>query len=220
MENLMRLDTGLMFWTWITFLAVLVILGTKAWKPMVNALEKRERFIKDSMAQANEARLGAEKVAQDYENMVSRARHEAREIVTTGKQTAEKVKIAISSATITRDKKEYRIRGRDSSTGLPKDVVINSNEITEAIHPHLADIMSYVHEVFNDTPPELVADIMEKGIILSGGGAQIANLPLFIKQIIGVNAYVAEDPLFCVARGTGLILNHIDIYKRTLLTKH
>ena len=136
-----------------------------------------------------------------------------------GEQTAEKVKINISSATTMRSKKEYQIRGRDVSTGLPKDLVVNSNEIAEALHPHLSDIISEVQNVFNDTPPELVADIMEKGIILSGGGAQIANLPLFIKKSLGVNSYVAEEPLFCVAKGTGLILSHLDVYKRTLLNK-
>jgi len=136
-----------------------------------------------------------------------------------GEQSAEKVKIAISSALVTRDKKEYQIRGRDSSTGLPKDVVVNSNEIAEALNQHLTDILSEVQNVFNNTPPELVADIMEKGIILSGGGAQISNLPSFIKKSIGVNSYVADNPLFCVARGTGLILSHLDVYKRTLLVK-
>lgn len=136
-----------------------------------------------------------------------------------GEQTAEKVKIAIASAASTRVKKEYQIRGRDVSSGLPKDLVINSNEIAEALHGHLVDIIQEVQNVFNDTPPELVADIMEKGIILSGGGAQIDNLPMFIKKSLGVSAYVAQDPLFCVAKGTGLILSHLDVYKRTLLTK-
>ncbi len=136
-----------------------------------------------------------------------------------GEQTAEKVKIAISSAITTRNKKEYQIRGRDAVSGLPKDLVINSNEIAEALHFYLADIIGEVQNVFNDTPPELVADIMEKGIILSGGGAQIANLPMLIKKSLGVNSYIAEEPLFCVAKGTGLILNHLDVYKRTLLTK-
>ena len=136
-----------------------------------------------------------------------------------GEQTAEKVKIAISSAIPTRSKKEYQVRGRDMATGLPKDIVINSNEIAEALAPYLSEIASAVREVFNQTPPELVADIMEKGIILSGGGAQIENLPAFFKKTLGVNAYVAQDPLFCVAKGTGLILSHLDIYKRTLLNK-
>jgi len=95
MENLMRFDTGLMFWTWVTFLVVLVILGTKAWKPMINALEKREAFIKDSLAQANEARLEAERVAKAYDEMVAKARREAQEIVAAGKTTAEKLKADI-----------------------------------------------------------------------------------------------------------------------------
>lgn len=136
-----------------------------------------------------------------------------------GDQTAEKVKISISSALSTRSKKEYQIRGRDAASGLPRDIVVNSNEIAEALHPYLLEISSAVQQVFNETPPELVADIMEKGVILSGGGSQIAHLDDFIKKSLGVNAYVAPDPLFCVAKGTGMILNHLDVYKRTLLSK-
>ena len=136
-----------------------------------------------------------------------------------GEQTAENVKIAISSATTGRSKKEYQIRGRDSATGLPRDLLINSNEIAEALHSQLAEIAGAVQKVFNETPPELVADIMEKGIVLSGGGAQIENLPIFFKKALGVSSYVAEEPLFCVAKGTGLILSHLDVYKRTLLNK-
>lgn len=136
-----------------------------------------------------------------------------------GEQTAEAVKIAISSAVSTRTKKEYQIRGRDVSSGLPRDIIITSNEIAEALHPHLVEIAAAIQNVFNQTPPELVADIMEKGIVLSGGGAQIGNLPVFFKKMLGVNAFVAEEPLFCVAKGTGLILSHLDVYKRTLLNK-
>jgi rod shape-determining protein MreB len=136
-----------------------------------------------------------------------------------GEQTAENVKIAISSAISTRSKKDYEIRGRDIATGLPRDLVVSSNEIAEALHPHLVEIAKNVQQVFNETPPELVADIMEKGIVLSGGGAQIENLPTFFKKALGVNAYVAEEPLLCVAKGTGLILSHLDVYKRTLLNK-
>lgn len=136
-----------------------------------------------------------------------------------GEQTAENVKIAISSAVSTRSKDEYQIRGRDVSSGLPRDIVITSNEIAEALHPHLLSIAKSVQNVFNETPPELVADIMEKGIVLSGGGAQIKNFSQFVKKTLGVNAYVAEEPLLCVAKGTGLILSHLDVYKRTLLNK-
>lgn len=136
-----------------------------------------------------------------------------------GEQTAETVKIQIGSALITKEKLEYQIRGRDLITGLPKDIVITSNEVAEALNPLLVEIAASVQNVFNVTPPELVADIMEKGIILSGGSAQLHHLPEFFERYLGVQAYLAEDPLFCVARGTGLILNHLDVYKRTLLNK-
>ncbi len=136
-----------------------------------------------------------------------------------GEQTAEQVKIEIGSALPTKEKMEFQLRGRDLISGLPKDIFISSNEIVEALHPHLIDIATSVQNVFNVTPPELVADIMDKGIILSGGGAQLRHLDEFFKRMLGVPTYVAEDPLFCVARGTGLILNHLDVYKRTLINK-
>ena len=136
-----------------------------------------------------------------------------------GEQTAEQVKIEIGAALPAKEKLEFQLRGRDLISGLPKDIVINSNEIAEALHHHLIDIATSVQNVFNVTPPELVADIMDKGIILSGGGAQLRHLDEFFKRMLNVPTYIAEDPLFCVARGTGLILNHLDVYKRTLLNK-
>lgn len=136
-----------------------------------------------------------------------------------GEQTAEAIKIQIGSALPTKAKNECQVRGRDLVSGLPKDLVINSNEIAEALNSHLIDITSAIQNVFNETPPELVADIMQKGIILSGGGVQIANLPDFFKRMLGVNAILAETPIFCVAKGAGLILTHLDVYKRTLLNK-
>lgn len=95
MENLLRFDTGLMIWTWITFLIVLVILGTKAWKPMIKALQNREDFIRESLEEAEAARQEADKVAGEYEAMVAEARQEAQNIVATGKETAEKMKADI-----------------------------------------------------------------------------------------------------------------------------
>jgi len=136
-----------------------------------------------------------------------------------GQQTSEAIKIQIGSALTTKDKRTMEVRGRDLITGLPKDIMVTSNEVAEAIHPYLLDIASEVQNVFNETPPELVADVMEKGIIISGGGAQIPYLADFLKRMLGVNAYVAEEPLFCVAKGAGLILTHLDVYKRTLLNK-
>ncbi len=136
-----------------------------------------------------------------------------------GEQTAEAIKIEIGSALVTKDQLEFEVRGRDLVSGLPKDIVIRSNEIAEAFTPHLLDIAASVQNVFNVTPPELVADIMEKGIVLSGGSAQIRHLDEFFKRMTGVATYLAPEPLFCVAKGTGLILNHLDVYKKTLLNK-
>ncbi len=136
-----------------------------------------------------------------------------------GEQTAEQAKIEIGAALPSKDKQEFQLRGRDLISGLPKDIIINSNEIAEALNPHLMDIVSEVQRVFNVTPPELVADIMDKGIILSGGGAQLGHIDEFFKRMLGVSAFVADEPLFCVAKGTGLILNHLDVYKRTLINK-
>ena len=136
-----------------------------------------------------------------------------------GEQTAETVKIEIGSALATKDQLEYEVRGRDLVTGLPRDIVIKSNEIAEALTPYILEIANSVQSVFNTTPPELVADIMEKGIILSGGGAQLRHLDEFFRRLTGVSSYVAEESLFCVARGAGLMLSHLDVYKRTLLNK-
>lgn len=136
-----------------------------------------------------------------------------------GEQTAELIKIEIGSALSSKERLEMQIRGRDMISGLPKDIMINSNEIAEALNQHLVDIAASVRSVFNETPPELVADVMEKGIMVSGGGAQLRYIDEFFKQMTGVETYVAEEPLFCVAKGAGIILSHLDVYKRTLLNK-
>jgi len=136
-----------------------------------------------------------------------------------GEGTAENIKINIGTAIPNRAKTEMKIRGRDLSSGLPKDLNINSNEVAEAINGHLVDIVNSIQSVFNVTPPELAADIMEKGIILSGGSSQLRDLDEFLKRSLGVSAYVAEEPIFCVAKGTAIILNHLEVYKRTLLNK-
>lgn len=136
-----------------------------------------------------------------------------------GESTAENIKIQIGTAIPSKQKLEMKIRGRDLASGLPKDLIINSNEVAEAVNPHLVDIVASVQAVFNVTPPELAADIMEKGIILSGGSSELREIDEFLKRSLGVSAYRAERPILCVARGTATILNHLDTYKRTLLNK-
>ncbi len=139
--------------------------------------------------------------------------------VSIGEQTAEAAKIAIGTAIPSKTKTEFQIRGRDLISGLPKDLTINSNEVAEALNPLLMDIATSIQGVFNETPPELVADVMEKGIILSGGSAGLNNIDEFFKRLLGVPAYVAEESILCVAKGSGIILEHLDVYKRTLLSK-
>jgi len=136
-----------------------------------------------------------------------------------GESTAENIKISVGSAIPNRSKLEVKIRGRDIASGLPRDLTINTGEVVDAISPHLVDIMNSVQSVFNATPPELAADIMEKGIILSGGSAQLRDLEELFKRSLGVSSYVAEDPFYCVAKGTATVLSHLDVYKRTLLNK-
>ena len=140
--------------------------------------------------------------------------------ISIGEQTAEAIKIGAGSALPMKSKIEFQFRGRDLIGGLPKDLIVNSNEIAEALNPYLTEIVASVSSVFNETPPELVADVMEKGVILSGGSAGLRNIDEFFKRLLGVEMYVAEDPILCVAKGTGVILEHLDIYKRTLLNKN
>ncbi len=139
--------------------------------------------------------------------------------VAIGEQTAEAAKIGAGSAMPLKSKLEVQIRGRDLLSGLPKDITLNSNEIAEALNPYLMEIASAVQTVFNETPPELVADVMEKGIILSGGSANLRNIGSFFERLLGVPTYVAEDSILCVAKGSGIIIDHLDVYKRTLLNK-
>jgi len=140
--------------------------------------------------------------------------------ISIGEQTAEAIKIAVGSALPLKNKLEFQFRGRDLVSGLPKDLIITSNEIAEALNPLLLDIITAIQGVFNDTPPELVADVMEKGIILSGGSAQLRNIDEFFKRLLGVECYIAEDPILCVAKGSGVILEHLNVYKRALLNKN
>jgi len=129
------------------------------------------------------------------------------------------VKIAIGSA-VPKVKEEYvEVRGRDLMGGLPKTIRVSSNDVTEAIQDELMDIISAAKKVLQETPPELSADVMDKGMVLSGGGALLGDLDKMITKVTGVPCYVADDPLLCVAKGTGLALENLESYKRTILAK-
>lgn len=133
-----------------------------------------------------------------------------------GEQTAEEVKIKIGSAIPLPREETLEVKGRDSILGLPKAVQITSSEVAEAIRPTLLSIMGIVKSVLEETPPELASDIIDKGIVMSGGTSLLRNLDKLMTQETGVPCHVAEDPMLCVARGTGIALENIDLYKRSI----
>ncbi|MFZ8848151.1 MAG: rod shape-determining protein [Minisyncoccia bacterium] len=137
-----------------------------------------------------------------------------------GEKTAESIKIQVGSAVMSKNNNELsmNVNGINILTGLPMTVKITSNHIAEALQKDLREIISGVKKVLANTPPELVADIMEKGIVLSGGGALLRNLDVLIYEHTGVPTYIADDPLFAVARGTGKIMEKLDLYRRVLLS--
>jgi rod shape-determining protein MreB len=132
-----------------------------------------------------------------------------------GEQTAEDIKKQLGSA-LPIETDTMDIRGRDVLTGLPKNVTITSEEVTIAMQAELREIIQTVKNVLQETPPELASDIIEKGIVITGGGALLKNIAELISKSTGVPCSIAEDPLYCVAKGTGIMLDSLDKYKRVL----
>ncbi len=139
--------------------------------------------------------------------------------LTIGTQTAEQLKIELGSALPLKEERAAEIRGRDLVTGLPKSVVVTSEEIREAIASSLNAIIAAVRDTLDRTPPELASDIMDRGMVLAGGGARLSMLDDRIRQETGIPVHVADDPLMCVAIGTGRFLEGIDTYRNTLSTR-
>jgi len=135
-----------------------------------------------------------------------------------GERTSEDIKIRIGSAVYLPEKLVMEIKGRDMVTGLPKILEVTSDDVTEAIQNELEGIVATVKDVLHKTPPELSADVMEKGIVLSGGTSQLRNLDQLISEATGVPVYVAEDPQLCVAKGTGVALENLEAYKKSIFT--
>jgi len=136
-----------------------------------------------------------------------------------GDQTAEEIKIKIGTA-VPEDKAQYMdIKGRDLISGLPRTIKISSNEICEAMSEVLFEIVQAVRQVLRDTPPELSADIMDKGMIVSGGGALIKNIDQLLANSTGVPCFIAENPLLCVIKGSGVVLENLELYKRSIMSK-
>lgn len=136
-----------------------------------------------------------------------------------GEKMAEEVKLAIGTAIASTTKKTYEVKGRDAISGMPRTVTVDSLEITEAINPILGTIIATIKAVLEQTPPELASDIIDRGIVMCGGSAQLRGLDRYISNQVGVSAHISEDPMQCVVYGTGFALENIDSWQRVLQRK-
>jgi rod shape-determining protein MreB len=157
------------------------------------------------------------KVAGDKltEDIILYMRDEFKMLI--GEKTGEHIKMTIGSALPEENGQELSVKGRDLVTGLPREAVITDVDIREAMYSSIASLVDAIREVLETTPPEVLSDIMQKGITLAGGGALIRNLPQLLEMQLKVPVTIADDPLTAVARGTGVILENIDLYKDVLI---
>ena len=164
------------------------------------------------MVVAHSVRVGGNRVDEAIAAFLKR-----RHSLLIGERTAEEIKIEVGSAVQMKEPLRIEVKGRDLVSGLPKNVGVNSNEITETIQEPLTAIVAGIRNVLEQTPPELAADIFERGIVLSGGAAQLRGLDRFVSMHTGIPAIVADEPQTCVVRGTGLALEHFEVLKRNQL---
>jgi len=134
-----------------------------------------------------------------------------------GERTAEQIKTHIGSAYPLKEKKQIKMRGRDLITGLPKEIIVNDEDIRKALTRSVNKIVDAIKTTLEETPPELLADIMERGIVLAGGGALLKGLDKLVSKTTETKVFVADDPLTCVARGTGIVLEDIEALQEVLL---
>ena len=136
-----------------------------------------------------------------------------------GDKMAEDIKIKIGSAIPLEEELAMQVRGRDFISGLPRSTEVKTNEVVKAIHKELRDMIKAIKDVLQETPPELAADIIDQGIIMTGGSSMLRNFPELVFRRTGVKAKLADDALYCVAKGTGIALEHLDTYKKSIISK-
>jgi rod shape-determining protein MreB len=158
-------------------------------------------------------RIAGDKLNND---IISYVRSEFKILI--GEKTAENIKISIGAILPGDLPLEASIKGRDLISGLPREVVITDSDIREAISQSIDTLIESIKEVLETTPPEILADVMQRGIYLAGGGALIKGLPEIISEYTKMAVHVAPDPLTAVCRGTGIILENMEMYKDVLLT--
>ncbi len=148
-------------------------------------------------------------------DIVAHARNEFKILI--GEKTAEEVKIAIASVAPSRERLQVAVRGRDLVTGLPREIMISDQDVRNAIEHSIEELVESVKEVIEHTPPEILSDIMQRGIYLAGGGALIRGLPEFLTRSLGLPVVVASDPLTAVVRGTAIVLDNIALFREAIL---
>ncbi len=136
-----------------------------------------------------------------------------------GDRTAEEIKIKIGSAVPVDEELAVMVKGRDFLTGLPRSIELRTNEVVKAISKELREMIKAIKDVLQETPPELASDIIDQGIIMTGGSSQLRNMPELVFRRTGVKAVLADDALYCVAKGTGIALEHLDVYKKSIIAK-
>jgi rod shape-determining protein MreB len=156
------------------------------------------------------------KIAGDLlnSNIINYMKDEFKLLV--GERTAENIKIAIGSV-LEGEPMEAEVRGRDLVTGLPRQVIVTDSDVREAIMPSIIGLIDGIKEVLETTPPELLSDIIHRGLVLSGGGALLRGLDILLQKTLKIPVYIAEDPLTAVARGTGIIFDEFESFKEVLL---
>jgi rod shape-determining protein MreB len=164
------------------------------------------------LVKARNVRIAGDKFNQD---IIGHVRNEFKMLI--GDKTAEETKIAIASITPDRLPLEVFIRGRDLVTGLPREMRLTDNDVRNAIGHSVEELVERIKEILEITPPEIVSDIMQRGVYLVGGGALIRGMPEFLTGALGIPVVVASDPLTAVVRGTSIVLNDLDAYREALL---
>ncbi|MCL5093963.1 MAG: rod shape-determining protein [Patescibacteria group bacterium] len=163
---------------------------------------------------SNSVRVGGNRLDQSIADFIRR-----KYGLAIGDHTAEELKIKVGSAIQVEKEKELEIRGRDMIAGLPKTITVKTNETVEAMQDELEKIILAVRQVLEQTPPELASDIIDRGIVMTGGGSLLKNIDKLLTKVTGVPCHVASDAQLCVAKGTGLALENLEDFKRSVLSK-
>jgi len=161
---------------------------------------------------ANSVRVGGNKIDIAIANYTRKKYN-----LIIGEQSAEEIKKRIGNVIVPKKEARMEISGSNAITGLPESIIITSDDLVKATKPPLLEIINTVKSVLQQTPPELASDVMDKGIIVTGGGALLRNIDVLLTKVTGVPCQIAEEPLFCVVKGAGIAVEHLDAYKKSVL---